>query len=101
MVTHLLSIVAGVIGPLVLWLVKRQESAYIDYHGKEAVNFQITVLIAFVVSGVVMCVPFVGLVGIPLSLAIGVGNVVFSILAGVKANEGVRYVYPVSIRFVR
>jgi hypothetical protein len=97
---HVLSLVAGVLAPLVIWLVKRQESSYVDHHGKESLNFQITVLLAAVVAGVLTCVPFAGLLAIPLVFAISVGNLILCIVGTVRANEGVRWRYPVSIRFV-
>jgi hypothetical protein len=98
---YVLSLVAGVVAPLVIWLVKRQESSYVDHHGRESLNFQITVLVAAVVVGVLMCIPFAGLLAIPLALAVSVGNLVLCILGTIRANEGVRWRYPVSIRFVR
>jgi uncharacterized Tic20 family protein len=73
----------------------------VDHHGKEALNFQITVFIAFAAVSVVACIPVLGLIAIPAMFAVGIGSLVFTILATVKANEGVRYVYPYAIRLIK
>lgn len=100
LLAHILGIVTGFLGPLVIWLIKKNESAYVDHHGKEALNFQLTVLIAAVVFNVILCIPFVGLVAIPALLALGIADLVLCIMAGIKANDGVLYRYPVSIRMI-
>lgn len=97
MVIHLASLVAGFIVPLILWLVKRDESAFIDAHGKEAMNWNISLIIYSIVSFVLVLV----LVGIFLLLALMLADVVFSILAAVAANKGEYYRYPMAIRFIR
>ena len=86
-----------IIGPLVVWLVKRDESAFVADQAKEALNFQITSTIAFLVAGALTFI----LVGIPLLIVFGIGWLVLTVVAGVRANEGVRYRYPYVVRFVR
>jgi uncharacterized Tic20 family protein len=88
----------AILGPLVIWLLKKNESAYVAHHGREALNFQITVLIAGVVLfalGFLTC----GLSWFLLA-ALGVVNIVFSIIGAVKANEGERWTYPFALRLV-
>jgi uncharacterized Tic20 family protein len=85
------------IGPLVIWLVKRDVMPFVDEQGKEAVNFQITVTIALFVAAATFCVG-IGVVVLPL---VAVGSVVLVIVAAVKANGGEHYRYPVAIRFIR
>ena len=87
----------NILGPLVVWLAKRDGSAFVDDQGKEALNFQITVMIAAVVSGILVLV----LVGILMLVVVGVAWLVLSIVAGVKANEGQRYRYPLTLRLVK
>lgn len=87
----------NVLGPLVIWLVKREGSAFVDDQGREALNFQITVTIAAVVSAILTIV----LIGIVFLVVVGVAWLVLSIVAGVKANEGVRYRYPFTLRLVQ
>ncbi|NVJ61189.1 MAG: DUF4870 domain-containing protein [Gammaproteobacteria bacterium] len=87
---------AGIIVPLVLWLLKKDESAYIDYHGKEALNFNITVTLAMILFFFMSII----LIGIPLLIATAIFWLVVTIIAGVKANDGVKYRYPISLRLI-
>lgn len=84
---------AGLIVPLVVYLVKKDESAEVADHAKEALNFHISVMI----YSVVCAVTCVGIVLIPV---IGVGAVVFAIIAAVKSSEPVVYRYPLTLRLV-
>jgi len=104
MICHLVALVGllgnGIgflLGPLVVWLVKRHDDPFIDEQGKEAVNFQITMLIAALVSGVLIFV----LIGIPLLIVVAILTIVFPIIAAVKANQGEHYRYPLSIRMIK
>lgn len=85
------------IGPLIVWLVKREDDPFIDEQGKEAVNFQITMM-----GAIIVCVPliFVG-IGIVLMPLIGIFDVVMTIIAGVKAANGEHWRYPLTIRFLK
>lgn len=96
MLCHLLLIITGFIGPLVVWLVKKDESKFVDHHGKEALNFLITVIIALVVSWL-LCFILIGFVLLP---AVGITALVFEILATVAAQKGEWYRYPFCIRFI-
>ena len=82
--------------PLILWLIKREGAPFIDDQGKEAVNFQITVTIA----GVVFFLLTFVCIGFPLLLALAIYALVVEIIAALKSNEGVRYRYPLTIRFI-
>ena len=103
MFTHL-SALAGFIvpfgnllGPLIFWQIKKNEWPFADDQGKEALNFQITVTIAMLVSFVLMVV----VIGFLLMLVVGIGALVFTILAAIKANEGVHYRYPWTLRLIK
>lgn len=87
----------NVLGPLVFWLIKRDESTFVDDHGKESLNFQISITIYFLAS--IFLSLF--LIGIPLLLAIGVFFIVMVIIAGVKASNGEKYRYPLCIRLIQ
>ena len=87
----------GFIPPLVIWLVKKDESPLIDDNGKEALNFQITIAIAYLVAFVLVFV----LIGFFIMMALNVFNIVMVIIAAIKANEGQKYRYPVCIRFIK
>ncbi len=97
MLAHLLGIVSGFVGALIIWLIKKDQSAYVDEQGKEALNFQITMLIAFVASWILMFV-LIGMLLMPLLLVV---NLVFCILAAVAASKGEHYKYPVAIRLLK
>lgn len=85
------------LGPLIVWLIKKEEHPFIDDQGKEAVNFQITMFIAFMIALVLSFV----LIGIPLLLALGVLEIVFPIIAAIQASNGTHYRYPLAIRFIK
>lgn len=85
-----------ILGPLIVWLVKRADSPEIDAHGKEALNFQISMLIYNVVAGILCLV----LIGFALLAVLHVLNVVFVIIAALRASEGQMYRYPLTIRLI-
>jgi len=91
------------IGPLVIWLMKKDTMPFVDDQGKEALNFAITVSLACVALMIltIMTLGIGALLTIPLFMVIGIGSLIFVIIAAIKANEGVRYRYPVSIRLVK
>lgn len=91
------------IGPLVIWLAKKDTMPFVDDQGKEALNFAITVSLVCVLllMMTVMTLGIGALLTIPLLMAIGIGSLVFVILAAIKAHEGVRYRYPVTLRLVK
>ena len=84
-------------GPLIVWLLKRGESAEIDAHGKESVNFQISMLIYNAIA-LILCLV---VIGIPLLIVLWILNTVFVIIASIQASEGKLYRYPMSIRFIK
>jgi uncharacterized Tic20 family protein len=85
-----------VLGPAIVWLLKRTEIPEVDRHGKEALNFQLSMLIWHAVA-LILC--FV-LIGIPLLILLWILNIVFTIVASIKASEGTLYRYPLTIRFI-
>ncbi len=103
MLCHLLALAGfvipfgSIIGPVVMWSLKKSTSPFVDEHGKESINFQITALIAGIICAVLV---FVG-IGILLGLALLVACVIFVVQAALKANEGQPYRYPVSLRFLK
>lgn len=89
---------ANVLGPLIVWLVKRNEIPFVDDQGKEAVNFQITLAIAWLIIGILAYkVPLIGGLG----LLLLVFNLVFMILASVAAKSGTAYRYPFAFRLIK
>lgn len=104
MICHLVALAGlvipfgNVIGPLVVWLIKRTEMPLVDRHGKESLNFQITVAIAALVSMALMVV----LVGFVLLAIVGIGALVLTIRAAIKVSNGeLDYTYPMTIRLLK
>ncbi len=87
----------NIIGPLIVYSVKRQEYDFVEDQGKESLNFQITMSIALVVSGILVIV----LIGFLLLLVIGLFALVFTVVGALKANQGEFYRYPFTIRFLK
>jgi len=97
LLAHLLGIFFSFVGPLVIWLIKKDESEFVDYHGKEALNFQLTMLIAYIVGVLLSTI----VIGLCITLAVWVVIIIFSLMAAVAANKGEYYRYPISIRFIK
>lgn len=91
-------ILSGIIAPLVVWQIKKEEHPFIDYSGKEAVNFQISIGIYALISALLIPVFCIGFVLLP---AVAIFDLVFLLIAAVKANNGERYLYPLTIRFIK
>ena len=96
MLCHLLGILTAFLGPLIIWLIKKDQSPFVDDQGKEALNFQITLVIAHAVAGAAVCLHW----GI-LNIVIWVFAVVFGIMGSVAANRGEKYRYPVALRLIK
>lgn len=97
MLAHLLGIVSSFVGALIIWLIKKDQSAFVDEQGKEALNFQITIIIGFVVSSALTII----LIGFPLMGLLWLANLVFCILAAVATSKGEHYKYPFVLRLLK
>jgi len=86
----------NVIGPLVVWLLKKDTSAFVDEHGKEAINFQLSMTLYIVVAFALMVV-LIGFVALPILIVL---DLIITIIAIVEASQGNAYHYPWTIRFV-
>ncbi len=103
MLCHLLSIFTGFLGPLIVWLVKRDTSRFVAHHGAEALNFQITVMLAMLALGVATLVLMFVLIGVflvPVIWGVGIFALVVEIIATVAASRGEWYRYPACLRLV-
>ena len=88
----------NVLGPLVVWLIKKDTMPLVDQHGKEALNFQITVLLAVVISVLLVFV----LIGFVLLFVVGLGALILTIMAAVKVSNGeLNYRYPFALRLIK
>ncbi len=103
MLCHLIALIGvlipfgSIIGPLVIWLIKKDEMPFVNDQGKESLNFQITMIIAFIICFILMFV----FIGIFLIIPLFIYWLVIVIMAAVKANDGVAYRYPYTIRFLK
>ena len=91
-------IISGIIAPLIIWQIKKDDHPFIDENGKEAVNFQISISIYCLISALLIPVFCIGAI---LLTAVGIFDLVVLIIAAVKANNGESYKYPLCIRFVK
>ncbi|WP_029906083.1 DUF4870 domain-containing protein [Prevotella sp. 10(H)] len=89
----------GFILPIVLWLVNSKEYPEVDRHGKNIANFMISMLI-YITIAVILCITIIGMViGLPMLIIIGILEIVFIIIAAIKAANGEYWQYPLSIKF--
>jgi hypothetical protein len=86
----------NLIGPLIIWQVKKAELPFVDEQGKEALNFQITVSLAVLVCILLMAV----LIGLLLLPVVAIGALVLTVIGAIKANGGEHYRYPLTLRLI-
>ena len=98
MLCHLLAIFTWFVGPLVIWLIKKDSSAFVDDQGKESLNFQLTTTIACAVCAPLICVFGIGAL---LIIAIHIARLILTIIGTVNANKGVAYRYPLTWRMIK
>lgn len=94
----------NVLGPLLVWQIKKHEIPSVEVHGKAALNFQLTVLIGVLVSfalGFILAFICVGFLFFLVGGAIALCGLIFAIIAGIKANNGEDYKYPYSLELVK
>ncbi|MBX9785572.1 MAG: DUF4870 domain-containing protein [Chitinophagaceae bacterium] len=94
---HVLSVFFWIFPGLIIYLLKKDESPYVAEHAKEAMNFQISITIFYIISGVLMLL----LIGFLLMLAVYVGSIILCIIATIKASDNVLYKYPFTIRLIK
>ncbi len=104
LLTHLLAFTGfigvpfgNIIGPLVMWLMKKDESPFVDEHGKQSLNFQISMTIYALISGALIIV----LIGFALIAIVAIVDIVFVIKASMAANKGESFEYPFTIKFLK
>ena len=87
----------GILGPLICWLSKKDESQWVNFNGKQALNFQLSILL-YMVLAVPLC--FI-IVGIPILIFLGFLEVICIVIASVKASKGEEFRYPLNIPFIQ
>lgn len=86
----------SILGPLILWLMKREESAFVDQCGRSCLNFKLSLLIYVIISGILFLVG----IGFIFLIVLGILDFVCTILGMIKASEGQVYRYPLTIKFL-
>jgi uncharacterized protein len=99
MLAHLLGALFSVLGSLIIWILKKDSSPFVDSQGKEAVNFQLTVLIAHVAAYILFAATCGLLFFLPIITALL--QLIMGIIGAMQANNGVDYRYPFNIRFIK
>lgn len=97
MLIYLVSLFFPVLGPLIIFLLKREDSPFVDYHGKEYLNFFLSYTIYTIISGILVLV----LVGVLLLVIVGIAAFIFTIIAMVKSYNGEEYRFPLVIHFIK
>jgi uncharacterized Tic20 family protein len=87
----------NIIIPIVIWSMKKEEMPMVDEHGKEVINFQLSITIWIIISGLLIIL----LVGIPMLIVLVILQVVLVIIGALKADNGQLYKYPMTIRFIK
>ena len=100
---HIGGLLTSFIAPLVIYLIRKGEldDGFATANAREALNFQITVLLAMVATSIVAMVPLIGLLAVLVFPAIGIANLVCCIIAAVKASNGEVWSYPLTLRLIR
>lgn len=96
MLIYLLNFFTAIIGPLIIWLIKRDESKYIDHHGREYFNL----IISFFIYGVIASISLVILIGVLLVPIVSITFIVFVIIGAIKAYHGEYYRFPLIFRIL-
>lgn len=100
----LFTIIGAIVGPLVVWLVKKDTMPFVDDQGKEALNFNITVMIvgtALWIIGTLLLVILIGFLFYFAAILLGIAWLVFAIIGAVKASNGETYRYPLTLRLIK
>jgi len=96
MLCHLTGLIS-IIGPIIVWLLKKDESAFVDANGKQAINFQLSIIIYTIGSLFLMIIG----IGFILLIAIGIFTFIMVVIASVKAANGVIFQYPITLQLLK
>ena len=87
----------NILAPLIIWLIKKEEMSFVEDQAKEVLNFQISMTIYLLISGILCFI----LIGIPFVIGLVIFNVIITIIAGIKAIDGKSYQYPINLRLIK
>ena len=87
----------NIIAPLIIWTLKKDEYPHVNDQGKEAINFQLSITVYILISVILVFV----VIGIPLLIILGIFSLIMTVIAALNANDGNKYRYPFTIRFIK
>ena len=87
----------NILAPLIVWLIKKEEMSFVEDQAKEVLNFQISMTIYLLISGILCFI----LIGIPFVIGLGIFNVIITIIAAISANDGKYYRYPINLKLIK
>ena len=87
----------NILVPLIIWLIKKDDMSFVEDQSKEVLNFQISMTIYLIGSAIFIIL----LIGIPIFIGLGIFNIIITIIAAIKANEGKKYRYPINLRLIK
>ena len=85
------------LAPLIIWLIKKEELPFVEHQGKEVLNFQISMTIYLLISGMLCII----LIGIPIIIGLVIFCFIITIIAAISANDGKSYRYPINLRLIK
>ena len=85
------------LAPLIIWLIKKEELPFVEDQGKEVLNFQISMTIYLLISGILCII----LIGIPIIIGLIIFSFIITIIAAISANDGKSYRYPINLRLIK
>ncbi len=93
--------IGHLLGPLIVWLAKREGNPFVEDQAREALNFQISLTI-YAIGAVILCMTLIlAIIGIPILIALGVFQITCMIIAAIKSNDGIAFRYPLSLRLIK
>jgi hypothetical protein len=91
----------GWVGPLIIWQTKKDTSPFVNDQAKEVLNWELTIIPVYLLFMFTFCIPFLNILGLLCFMGVGVTNLIFCILGAVKANQGIAYRLPFSIKYIK
>jgi len=88
---------ANIIAPLIIWLTQKDKSNFVEEHGRESLNFQISVTLYAFIAGILTVIG----IGVIILAGLGIFNIIFLVIASINANDGNNYRYPFTIKFIK
>jgi len=99
--SYYFTVVGIILGPLIIWLAKRDGNPFVEEQAKEALNFQITIVIYYLAALAMCFTVILAVIGLPILLGLHLYQFICMIFAAIKASDGIHFRYPATIRFIQ